>query len=452
MTGIINGNGHVRSQKVRRNIAASLVIKGITVLIGFMIVPITLNYLDQTSYGIWLTLTSLVAWFSFFDIGLGNGLRNKLSEALAKNDILLAKKYVSTTYAILSIICSVTGIIFIIGNQYINWSKVLNTGSIMNPQLAAVALVIFGFFFLQFVLNLIGIVLMSDQRPAMSNLFSPAANLISLAAIYILSHTTHGSLLYLSFAMSSAPVLVLIAASFILYSGRYRNISPSFAHVDFTYSRELLGLGVRFFLIQVSGIILFQSSNIMIAQFFGPREVTPYNIAYKYFSITLMIFTIVIAPFWSAFTEAWVKKDIEWIRKTVRILLLIWFVMFALNILMLIFGNAFFRLWLGKKVFAGMYMTWSLKITLCIYFLTYTFGGVYNMFINGLGKLTLQLYLSFFGALMFIPVSLVLIRYFHMGMEAIVIAMIVSNFYGPFVAPVQYRKLITLTARGLWNR
>ena len=53
---------------------------------------------------------------------------------------------------------------------------------------------------------------------------------------------------------------------------------------------------------------------------------------------------------------------------------------------------------------------------------------------------------------MFIPVSFVLIRYFHMGMEAIVIAMVVSNFYGPFVAPVQYKKLITQTARGIWNR
>jgi hypothetical protein len=46
----------------------------------------------------------MVVWISFFDIGINNGLRNKLTAALAHNDYNLGRKYVSTTYAILFLI------------------------------------------------------------------------------------------------------------------------------------------------------------------------------------------------------------------------------------------------------------------------------------------------------------------------------------------------------------
>ncbi|MCK7523619.1 MAG: hypothetical protein MZV64_41275 [Ignavibacteriales bacterium] len=67
------------------------------------IVPVTLNYLGKTEYGIWLTLASILSWLINLDFGLGNGLRNKLAEALALNDIKLARIYVSTAYAVFSV-------------------------------------------------------------------------------------------------------------------------------------------------------------------------------------------------------------------------------------------------------------------------------------------------------------------------------------------------------------
>ena len=67
-------------------------------------VPLTLDYVDNECYGVWLALSSMVVWISFFDIGINNGLRNKLTAALAHNDYNLGRKYVSTTYAILFLI------------------------------------------------------------------------------------------------------------------------------------------------------------------------------------------------------------------------------------------------------------------------------------------------------------------------------------------------------------
>jgi len=164
-------SGHERTVKAKKNIIASIMIKGVSIVVGFLMVRIVLNYLDQTNYGIWLTLSSFLTWFSFFEIGLGNGLRNKLAEALAVKDYNLGKIYVSTTYAILAIVISLVAIIFFIANFFIDWSVILNTDKTIAPMLSTLALIIFGFFFLQFVIQLISIVLYADQRPAIANLF-----------------------------------------------------------------------------------------------------------------------------------------------------------------------------------------------------------------------------------------------------------------------------------------
>ena len=233
MINIINRffEGHVRTVKAKKNILASFTIKGASIIIGFLMIRITLNYLDQTKYGIWLTLTSFLTWFSFFEIGLGGGLRNKLAESLAAKNYELGRAYVSTTYAILGLIICVVGLAFIIGNFFIDWTVILNTEKSLAKELNLLALIVFGFFFLQFVLKLVSVVLTADQRPAIADSFGPIGNLISLIAIYILTITTKGSLVYLGWVLSISPIIVLIAATLYFYNGPYRKISPSIKFV-----------------------------------------------------------------------------------------------------------------------------------------------------------------------------------------------------------------------------
>ncbi len=444
--------GHKRSVKAKKNILASFVIKGVSIIIGFFMIRITLNYLDQTKYGIWLTLSSFLIWFTFFEIGLGNGLQNKLAEALAIKDYELGRIYVSTTYAILSIVILSVALIFFISNFFINWTLILNTESHMADELSILAFIIFSFFFLNFVLKLIGIVLRADQRPAIANAFGPVGNLIALVCIYILTLTTKGSLIYLGWVLSVAPVLVLIVATIYFYKTDYNKIAPSFKYVKFNYAKDLLNLGFKFFLIQISALIMFQSSNIIIAQFYGPAEVTPYNIAYKLFSVTMMLFTIIISPFVSPFTEAWVKKEIGWIKKTIKNLLYIWIALVILSIFLYLISDFFFDLWITKEKMKTIVISSRLKLLLILYFLLFSFGGIFNMFINGVSKVSVQMYSLLIGAILFVPIAIFFIKYLNWGIESVVMASILSNFYSPILAPIQYFKIINNKAHGIWNR
>lgn len=87
-----------RTRNIVKHIGWSFLFKGGGVIVNFMLVPLIINYLDTENYGVWLTLSSFISWFSFFDIGLGNGLRNKFAEAKAQGNYENAQAFVSTAY------------------------------------------------------------------------------------------------------------------------------------------------------------------------------------------------------------------------------------------------------------------------------------------------------------------------------------------------------------------
>lgn len=439
--------GHKRSQLAKKNILASIFIKGFNIAIGLTLVPLTINYLNPTKYGIWITLSSLISWFSFFDIGLGNGLRNKFAEAIAIGEHKLARIYVSTTYAVISLIATVLFIVFYPINTFINWNNILNTDTevVTSSELNKLALILFAFFCLRLVFKLITTILTADQRPAKASLFDLIGQIIALVLIFILTKITEGSLVYLGLVLSASPVFVLILSSFWFYSGKYRKYRPSITFVDFSKAKILLNLGFKFFVIQVAAILLYQTNNIIITQLYGPEQVTPYNIAFKYFSVITMIFSIAVTPFWSAFTEAWVKKEIHWIENIVKKLILLWGILTLTGVLMVVLSSYVYSIWIGDKVFIPV----TISFLVFLWMVTNTWNNIYSNFLNGIGKIKLQFYLGISAAIINIPLAIFLGK--RLGIEGVLIANVILGFIGALIYPIQYKKLMKNKAKGIWN-
>jgi O-antigen/teichoic acid export membrane protein len=421
-------------------------LKGFSIAISIFLVPITIHYVNPTRYGIWLTLSSIVGWFYFFDIGLGNGLRNKFAEAIASGKTELARTYVSTTYAILTVIIAIVLLIFFCINPFLNWAKILNTPDDMASELSILALIVFSFFCLEFVLQLVTIILTANQQPAKASLFGFLGNLISLCIIFLLTKTTSGNLIYLGTIFSITPVLVLVASSLWFYTHSYKQFAPSIKFVKFHFARDLMGLGIKFFVIQIAAIILYQTSNIIIAHLFGPEQVTPYNIAYKYFGVITMTFSIIMLPLWSAFTEAWTKKDITWIKNTVNKLILIWGLIAISVIIMFVFSTFIYRLWVGKEIKVPV----SVSAVMAAYVVINGWCGIFSQFLNGVGKIKLQLYVGIVGALINIPIAIMLGK--HLGIYGVILSTVILGIINAFWSPIQYMKIINNKATGIWNK
>ncbi|MCW3786248.1 MATE family efflux transporter [Plebeiibacterium sediminum] len=430
--------GHERSVIAKKNIVASFGIKGLSIINGFLLVTVTLNYLDQTRYGIWLTISSLFVWISFMDVGLGKGLRNKLTEAISNKDFILARKYISTSYAILGIIIGLMWGVYILVHPFLDWYAILNTEEEIVDNLSSITLIVFSSFFIQFFLQLFTNVLYAFQRSAIAISYGPVSNFIVLIIIYILSRFGSGTLLNLALVQSFVPLLILLISSIYFFRNDYKSISPQLNYIEFKYIKEILSLGINFFLISIGRIIRYQSANILISQLFGPAQVTPYSIAFKYFGVLNMVFSVMLTPMWSAFTEAYALNDISWIKSSIRKLNKWIFYVSFFGLFLLIISNYIYKIWVGDSI----RITIGLSSLMLVYNITLSYGGIYSSLANGIGKVKLQMILSIIGSIIYIPMVLFFVKYLHWGIESIILCTILTNWYGPFIGPFHLKKVI----------
>lgn len=437
-----------RGKKVQKNIIVIIILQGISVLTSFLLVPLTIDYVSASEYGIWLTISSIVGWFSLVDIGMGSGLKNKLTEALAQNDIILAKKYVSTTYISLGVFVTLIFSILLAVTCFIDWAVILNQPDSMKSMLTETMFIVVAFFAMRMIVSLISMILTAHMLPAASTAINTASNLLTLIVILILTELIPGDLRVLALVLSGIPVLVYILVTIILFSKKYKKISPSWKYFDRREMKSLLNLGVGFFFIKISMILLFQTSNIIIIHWFTNEDVVVYNVAYKLFSVAFIMFDMLVQPYWTAFTDAWVKKDNEWIQDSIAKLLRIWKVISLCCIIVLLLSPIIYKIWIGDSV----HIPFILSAVMCLYFICRCYGGTYNMFINGTGKIRIQSIMLAIMTLLYFPLAYFLAKILNIGLIAIPLSLIATDIYSLFIARIHYKRLLSNSATGLWNK
>lgn len=439
--------GNERSVLVKKNIIASSLLKVISILISLLIVPATINYVNPERYGIWLTLSSIIAWLSYFDFGFAHGFRNKFAEAIANGEHELARKYVSTAYAVLALLFTTLMIATSIANNYINWSEILNVDQALNIELRAVFQILIIFFCINIVADVFSTMLTASQRPAASTAIKTVGHFMSLIVILILTHTTEGNLEYLAMAFSGIPCLLMIIVSIFMFNkGRYKRYAPSFKQIDFSLTKSIIGMGGQFFLIMLCMLLIFQFTNIIISRELGPDSVTIYNVTYKIFSTIEMAIMIVLTPIWSSYTDAYTRKDFAWMKRCSAKLEKMGTVSFIALTVLTITSPLIFKLWLGDGVNISIWISTSMAF----FVFCKIMGAIYMYQINGTGKVRIQLITYCIIATFAIPLMIYCAR--QWGLIGIVVAPSIAFFTQFIICRIQLNKIINQTATGIWNK
>ena len=437
-----------RTKNISKHILLSAFFKTGSLILNFLLIALTIDYLSPVNYGIWLIITSILSWFTFFDIGFGQGLRNKFTESLAKNNHKLAKAYVSSAYFSVGTISILLLFLFCIANFFIDWTFIFNTDKKMANDLSLIMMIVFSNFCLQFVFKLISTIYTADQRPSMQSFIGFLTNAFSLFFILLLIKYSSSSLLIFSLIFSILPVLILIFFNFYSFNRKYERFKPSFKLFKWKYVKDIMNIGLDFFTIQIASIILFSTDNFIITQLFGPEQVTPYNIALKYFTIITIGFSVIVTPFWSAITEAYTIKDFDWIKKSMNSLFKLSIFFSFLTFIMIFISEDIYLFWIGSSV----YIPYDLTFLMGVYALIRVFGLPFNHFVNGTGKIKFQLYIATVGAIFNIPLSIFLAKNLELGLSGIILATILCDIIGLIILPIQYKKIINNRADGIWNR
>lgn len=439
----------IRTRKLMINIVFSFFFNGLSLLASFILMPLTMDILNVKIYGVWLAMTSVINWTSLLDFGMSSGLKNKLASSIAINDNLLSKKYISTSYFIQFLLFIVICTVFFIANYFVDWGSLLGLHDKDNSDFSTAFSLLFVLFFLKLIFQIISVISAANQNTYYGKFLVFLTNMLTLLIVFCLkSYNIDIGIIGLTLIYGLIPVLLYVIASLHYFFILHKELLPSISCIDTSKAKDLLNLGLKFFLIQISAIVLFSSGNFIILRLFDGSMVAIYNIAYKLFSIMNVCFDLVTASFWVAYTEAWVIKDYNWIKQTNKKLLLIWAVVAFFGFIALLFSNQIYFLWVKDRV----HVPFTLSLLSYIYFLTFTFGGVFNVFINSTGKIQLQWISLLISAIIFLPMIYLFNNILHFGIYSVLIALIIVNYYSIIIAPIQFYKLVNGKAKGIFNK
>lgn len=438
--------GDGRTLNVKRNIAGTMALKGVSILISLLLVPITIGYVSDELYGVWLTISSILTWLGFLDIGFSQGLKNKLTEAIACNDWDRGKSLVSSTYFFIILIFVPVCLLLLFLIPRIDWTSLLNTNPVYESDIQKAMYALVVFFCLKMIINIVVSVVAAFQKVALSSSFEVIGQFMAFVLILIMTKAIPPSLTNLCFAFSAMPILVTFIASIILYSSRLSMVAPSVKRIDKQLINEIFNLGYKFFIINIQVVVLYQSTNFLISHVSSPIQVTNYNIAYKYLNVAMMVYSIITAPLWPAYTDAFVKNDFEWMRKTRKKMIRILCLSMCACLALVLISKPVYYIWIGDKASVPFIMTVLVGLYVC----AYCWMNLNGTLIVGMGKIQLETYITILGMIVHIPLSLLLSKY--IGPYGVIISMMLINLMYAIVMNIQVNKLLSGTANGVWNK
>ena len=112
---------------IYKNIIGAFLVKGGALFVSLFTLPAYIKFFNNDEVlGLWYTILSLLNWILNFDLGIGNGLRNHLSDSLSLDNKEDVKRYLSSAYFSIGMIAVIASLLCPIIIKFINLNSLLN--------------------------------------------------------------------------------------------------------------------------------------------------------------------------------------------------------------------------------------------------------------------------------------------------------------------------------------
>lgn len=399
----------------------------------FLTTSLTFKYLGKSDYGIWVTIYSIISWVYLLDFGYSNVIKTKLPTLLHDEEKTI-NTLISTIYVGVAGVSLLILLVYVVFNLFVSPSEFLNIDSdtinfnlVLTLNLLFSVLILFvGNFKSLFVgvirTQIVELSLMIVQLVIFlvvlcllkCNLFPESSKLLVISLVFGLTNLVIG----------------LIFTYYFFHSNK--NMRVSLKYFDLGVLKQNTAMGAKYFVIQICMVIIFSTDYILITKFFGVKEVANYDIVLKIFQVPMLLTITGLSPFWSIFSKNYAERNYAWIKKT----------LITYNFLFIFFivGVAILICIIHEVIYIWMNVRFEISITLLLSISAYismrAFTAMYNYFLNGINKINLSLWLTVFGAIINIPVCILLIKLGY-GVSGIVIGTCISILPTTICLPIQ---------------
>lgn len=426
-----------KKNKLVMNILFNFIFKSFGIGLSFISIPIMLKYLDRNNYGFWILILSITNWIYTFDIGIGNGLKNRLAESLGQKNDVEAKEYIATSYFFVTIISVVFLIISRIGLNNIDLSILFNIKFLDNKGVNKIIFINIVFVCANFILGLCNNIFLGSQKSYLSSINSVLSQILNVIFLLILFHIKKNSIILLSYSYGVGILLSHISLS-IFYFYKNKSLLFNIKSVALNKVKKIFGIGIKIFCVQISSLIIFSTDNFIIAKYTGLENVATYTIVNKYFGIPILAMSLISTPIWPAITKAYYEGKKEWIKNILMKLKKIFGLILLVTIIMIVSGKSIIKIWTLNKIVPSL----PLIIVCGASTVLVCFSNIYSTIIFGIGVKWNIVLLSLFQAVINVVVSLVSIEYFNLGVVGVVLGTCFSMLTNLFILPKILKEMI----------
>jgi O-antigen/teichoic acid export membrane protein len=398
------GIGRERWRRIWRAAFGAAAFRGVSMAGTFVTIPLVLDQLGPTRFGLFVLVTQLATLLVFSDLGLGNGLITALARARANADAQQARELVSSAWALLLVVAAGGGVLFALVFPFVSWSAVLGVDDV-GSGVVSMSVLVFGVLFLVGVpASIAQKVHLACQEGLQANAWQTLGAVLTIAGT-VLCVTASASVPWFVAAAVGGSVVSGAANTFWLFR-QHPELRPGRRYVTRGRTRFVAGSGVLFLLLGVAGAVAYQTDALVISHVLAPADVTTYSLALRMFAIPGLAVSFVLAPLWPAFGDAFARRDDAWVRKTLR-RAVTWGA--AVNIpgalLLVLFGQGLVDLWVGQ---GEVEMPTLLLVSFGLWTVINTVSGPLAMLLNGAHVVRFQVVCAVAMAVVNLPLSIVL--------------------------------------------
>lgn len=425
-----------RERRIALTSITAILYKIIVSATPLITLKITYNYLGVEVYGLWSAITNFFALFAFSDLGIGNGLQTQLSKASGLEDIPQCRSLLSSTNIMLWGVSTLLFLIFIIAYPVVNWASLMNAHDMETVKLAApIVFVIVLPKIFSIPVSIINRTQLALQEGYNGNIWGIIGSLASLISIVVCAYNDLGKV-FLLCCSSLIPLIVSSLNMIVYYGFQRKDLKLSIQYADWRTAKDLLNLGLYFFLLSILTTIGLCMDTFIVAKTCTLAEAASFSVIYKLALVISSVLTIFCQPLWGANGEAIARGDVSWVKKnTIRMSLTLMTLTSFGSVIFVYYAPVVFKMWLGD----GFSYSSSCLIWLCVLQVEQAFISPYFMFLNANGVVKEQLMIF----VIFTPVSFVLKYIYALNYGVSVI---------PFIGSVSYLFIVVIGSYYISNK